>query len=176
MKTLAALHAGLRRVETWFCTVLFLAMVAVILLQIADVELSRLIHGYNSHAWTQDLALLMFVWVVFVGGALGLDARAHFGIDLFVGLVPAGARKAFAALAYVVVATVSVVFVIAGMALARDGLSETFSTLTLGSWPVPKTAAYLAIPVGGLLMLRYTLVNFWTDMTAPHPVQPEVRP
>ena len=44
-------------------------------------------------AWSEDLAMLLFQWVVFLGAAVGVRRLRHFGIDLVVKKLPARMRR-----------------------------------------------------------------------------------
>ncbi|MBE7560129.1 TRAP transporter small permease subunit [bacterium] len=164
MKVFVKLHRALNRLEVWAVVALMLACVAVILLQIVDTWISRLFDEYHSHAWTQELALLLFVWLVFLGASLGVQARAHFGIDLVVKALPAGGRRAATLLAALAMLLVIGVLIAFGVELCADGLKQTFSTLSLFGRRLPRTTAYLAIPVSGALMLRYVLILAWQEL------------
>ena len=166
MNPLIRLHHAIRRIETGLCVGLMLVMLSSILLQIAETWISRVFVDFHSHAWTQELALMLFVWLTFVGASLGVDARAHFGIDVIVKAAPRRMQRAVVLLAYLAMVAVVLVLVVYGIFLSIDGMNQSFSTLRLGSWRVPRTAAYLAIPVSGLLMLRYVLIQMWQAWTA----------
>jgi TRAP-type C4-dicarboxylate transport system permease small subunit len=165
-ETFATIHRGLRRLETWLCAGLMLLMTAVILLQIADSWISKYVTDYRTNGWTTELSLLLFVWTTFLGATLGLDRRAHFGINLLVNALPKLPQKITSIIAYATVISITVILVYFGIELTSNGMAETFSTLKLGTYRIPRAAAYLAIPVSGALMLRYTLVNMWQDLFA----------
>ena len=45
-------------------------------------------------AWTEELATLLFAWLVFIGASLALKKNEHFAIELLVDLLPDRLRHA----------------------------------------------------------------------------------
>ena len=55
-------------------------------------------------AWSEELARYCFVWIVFLGGAVGLSRGIHLGVDLLVNLLPERFRAGLEVLAHVLIA------------------------------------------------------------------------
>ena len=67
------------------------ASVVVISLVMVTVTLAQVIFRYVIAAplpWSEELARYCFVWIVFLGGAIGLSRGIHLGVDLFVNMLP----------------------------------------------------------------------------------------
>ena len=80
--------------------ILTLVKVAIIAISIVMVcvTLAQVIFRYVIAAplpWSEELARYCFVWIVFLGGALGLARGIHLGVDLLVNAFPPGMRRAF---------------------------------------------------------------------------------
>ena len=65
--------------------------IIVISVLMVTVTLAQVIFRYLLTAplpWSEELSRYCFVWIVFLGGALGLSRGIHLGVDLFVGMLP----------------------------------------------------------------------------------------
>jgi TRAP-type C4-dicarboxylate transport system permease small subunit len=101
-------------------------------------------------AWSEDLAMLLFQWVVFLGAALGVKRLRHFGIELVVRKFPARMRHWIELLTPVVMAIVALVMIVQGWTMLTFNRTRTFPTMDL-----TYTWAFLPIPLAGLLILIY---------------------
>lgn len=103
-------------------------------------------------AWSEDLAMLLFQWVVFLGAALGVKRLRHFGIELVVRHFPERLRYAVDLLTPAVMAVVALVMIFQGWAILGLNWTRIFSSMDLTYiW------AFLPIPVGGVLILIYLI-------------------
>jgi TRAP-type C4-dicarboxylate transport system permease small subunit len=103
-------------------------------------------------AWSEDLAMLLFQWMVFLGAALGVKRMRHFGIELAVSQLPARARHTLALVVPLIMAVVAVIMVSQGITLLSLNLTRRYGTMNLSY-----TWSFLPIPVSGGLMLIYLL-------------------
>jgi TRAP-type C4-dicarboxylate transport system permease small subunit len=104
--------------------------------------------------WSDELARLLFTWLVFLGGAVGLSRGAHIGIDTLVQLLPAAPRRVVAGVADGLVLVILAVFVYYGALLSAMTVSVTTPSLD-----VPVAVVYAAAPVGAALMLLHHLAR-----------------
>ena len=101
-------------------------------------------------AWSEDLAMLLFQWVVFLGAALGVKRLRHFGIELVVRRFPERVRHRVELLTPAVMAIVALVMIVQGWTLLTFNRTRTFPTMDL-----TYTWAFLPIPLAGVLILIY---------------------
>jgi len=102
--------------------------------------------------WSEELAMLLFQWVAFLGSAVGVKRMSHFGIDLIVKKMPLHLQGMIRALIPVLMGVVAFVMVFEGVRLLQFTRNEMYTALRLShAW------AYAAIPVSGLLSLFYLL-------------------
>ena len=101
-------------------------------------------------AWSEDLAMLLFQWVVFLGAALGVKRMRHFGIELIVRKFPERMRHWVEVLTPVVMAIVALVMIVQGWTILTFNRTRTFPTMDL-----TYTWAFLPIPLAGTLILIY---------------------
>ncbi len=67
------------------------ASVIAVSIVMVCVTLAQVVFRYVLAAplpWSEELARYCFVWIVFLGGAIGLERGIHLGVDLFVNLLP----------------------------------------------------------------------------------------
>jgi len=101
-------------------------------------------------AWSEDLAMLLFQWVAFLGAAVGVKRSQHFGIEIAVRALPPRLHRWAVRLVPVPVAAVAVVLVVYGSRMVAMNTSRTFPTMDLSYlW------SYLPLPISGGLMLVY---------------------
>ena len=101
-------------------------------------------------AWSEDLAMLLFQWVVFLGAAVGGKRLRHFGIELLVRRLPLRVRHGVELLTPVVMAIVALVMIFQGWTLLTFNRTRIYPTMDLSY-----TWAFLPIPLSGLLILVY---------------------
>jgi TRAP-type C4-dicarboxylate transport system permease small subunit len=106
----------------------------------------------RTFTWYDEVARGCFVWVVFLGAALGVKRAAHFRLHLLVDRLSPNLQPAVAMLGLLAVVAFAAVLVQQGWALVELGRFQ--QTPVMG---ISKAWIYAAIPVGGLLMSLYAL-------------------
>ena len=98
--------------------------------------------------WTEELATLLFAWLVFIGIAVALKKQEHFSIQVLVDRCPEQVRFIVLQVQRLAVIAFCLLLIIYGLQLVRHGSEVQTPVLQISrSW------SYLAVPVGGLLML-----------------------
>ena len=84
----------------------------------------------RTFTWYDEIARLLFVWIVFLGAAVGVRRSAHFRLHLLVDRFPPGLRR---------VAHVVGVLVVMGILLLTNNLALLSAGLTqfVPNWPSP---------------------------------------
>ena len=129
------------------CAVLMVALAVVVFIQVFNRFVLQ-----TPLAWSEDLAMLLYQWVVFVGAALGVKRMRHFGIELVVRQFPEQWRHRIELLTPLVMLGVAVVMIVQGYTLLMLNVNRTFATMDLSY-----TWAFLPIPLGGLLIIIYLI-------------------
>jgi TRAP-type C4-dicarboxylate transport system permease small subunit len=105
-------------------------------------------------AWSEDLAMLLFQWVVFLGAAIGVRRLRHFGIDLVVKKLPVRMHRTIALMVPWIVGIVALTMITEGLHLLTFNRARIYATMDLSYlW------AYLPIPVSGCLMILYLVLQ-----------------
>jgi TRAP-type C4-dicarboxylate transport system permease small subunit len=103
-------------------------------------------------AWSEDLAMLLFQWVTFLGAAIGVKRMRHFGIELVVRNLPEKIHRAIEYIVPVFVGIVALIMITEGIELLSYNRSRIYSSMSLSY-----TWAYLPIPISGCLMIIYLI-------------------
>ncbi|HSB80688.1 MAG TPA: TRAP transporter small permease [Candidatus Methylomirabilis sp.] len=127
------------------CAVAVVALTVIVSLQVFNRFVLK-----APLAWSEDLAMLLFQWVVFLGASLGVKRMRHFGIELVVRKFPERIRHWVEVATPVVMAIVALVMIVQGWTLLSFNLTRTFPTMDL-----TYTWAFLPIPLAGVLILIY---------------------
>ena len=129
------------------CAILMVALAVVVFIQVFNRFVLQ-----TPLAWSEDLAMLLYQWVVFVGAALGVKRMRHFGIELVVKQFPEGWRHRIELLTPLVMLGVAVVMIVQGYTLLMLNVNRTFATMDLSY-----TWAFLPIPLSGVLIIIYLI-------------------
>ena len=157
--------ALLQKVKSGFIRsleILVMVMVAMLTLTVLWGVFTRFCLG-NQAEYTDELARMLLVWVTMIGAALAFGVKAHLGVDFFVNLLHADARKTLSILVQVVIIALStVVFMIGGWGLAMGQMGQQLPTL-----PISRGMVYLSIPLGGVLICLFALENLMEIIKTP---------
>jgi TRAP-type transport system small permease protein len=127
------------------CALLMVALAVIVFVQVFNRFILQ-----TPLAWSEDLAMLLYQWVVFVGAALGVKRLRHFGIELVVRQFPERWRHRIELVTPAVMLVVAIVMIVQGYTLVVINQNRTFSTMELSYiW------AFLPIPLSGVLIIFY---------------------
>jgi len=98
--------------------------------------------------WTEELATIFFVWVVFIGASLALKRNEHFAVELLQRSLPLKDRQ-------LVNILVGVLLIVFSLLVLIEGARITWLNVQVNTaaMEISRAWAYSALPVGGLLML-----------------------
>ncbi len=144
------------------CAILMVALAVVVFIQVFNRFILQ-----TPLAWSEDLAMLLYQWVVFVGASLGVKRMRHFGIELVVRQFPERWRHRSELLPPLVMLIVAVVMVVQGYNILTLNMNRIYSTMNLSYvW------AFLPVPLGGVLIIVYLIqieVRRWRQVEEDHP-------
>lgn len=135
----------------WVCLGLMLVLVADVFLGVWS--------RYVLHAtfqWYDEVARLCFVWMVFLGAASAVRRGAHFRLHLLIDRLGPRLRRANDLLVGLLVVVFGGVLVAGGVAMWPVARAQVSDSLELSMvW------FYGALPVGGALMILFSLPQLW---------------
>jgi TRAP-type transport system small permease protein len=130
---------------------LLLVMMVVLCLDVFLGVFSRYVIG-RTFTWYDEIARLLFVWIVFLGAAVGVRRATHFRLHLLIDrLGPAGRRLAHA-VGVLVLIGFGLVLIQQGWKLVELGQFQRTPVMGLS-----KQWIYASVPAGGILIILYSL-------------------
>jgi len=134
-----------KRIEESILVITMIVMVLIMFIQ----STSRYVFG-TSFSWGSELAQYLHIWQIWIGASLAVRMQSHIKVDVFINLFSLKTKK------YLNLIAILCWFSFAGF-LAFEGSKYVSEVMTSGqvspSLQVPMWIPYLAIPIGGLLMI-----------------------
>lgn len=126
------------------------ASVIVISVVMVIVTLAQVIFRYVLAAplpWSEELARYCFVWIVFLGAAVGLSRGIHLGVDLLVNAMPTPVRRGVDALTNLLIAGFAATVIYASQPVLTMNMFQRSPALG-----VQMSYIYVAIPISMALI------------------------
>lgn len=143
---------------------LLLLMMVALCLDVFLGVFSRYVMA-RTFTWYDEIARLLFAWIVFLGAAVGVRRAAHFRLHLVVDRFPPGARRAAHVFGLLVLMGFGLILIQQGWKLVE--LRKYQRTPVMG---LSKQYVYTSVPVGGALIILYSLPHLWRALRgAPGP-------
>lgn len=116
--------------------------------------------------WTEEVAIYMMMWVSLLGSAVAYGAKAHLGVDYFVGKLHPQAQRLMEVIVNLVVGCFSVLVLIGGGYVL---VSKTFEANQLSpALKLPVGYYYLAVPISGVFILLFCIENIIEILSVEH--------
>lgn len=152
----------LKVVYEWFCKIeeiVVSGFIAAITFLVFASAIARTVkHPIN---WAQDISLLLFAWVVFLGADMALRKADYVRVDMVISKFPAMIQKGLYYLWYIVAIVFLGMLTRYGIPLSIENSKRLFQTLGISySW------ATISVPIGSVLMIItivIKLVKHWND-------------
>lgn len=116
----------------------------------------------DSPGWTEPVALLLLNTAMSFGAAAGVHRGSHFGFFILVHRSPPRLRRWLLAFSHLVIASIGAVLAVWGGELLLDGLD-----VPMAGAPLPQSAVYAPMALGGALMAVFALQRLAAALTAP---------
>ncbi|MCZ4289925.1 TRAP transporter small permease [Hoeflea alexandrii] len=130
-------------------------MLMLMLLAMTGVMFGQIIWRYLLEAplvWSEELALLLMVWMTFLGSALMLERKEHVAIDVFVDLLPDGLKRLMQILGAIVILIFNCALTYGAFIIADTAWESLMPGLKIsGSWQ------YIGVLLGGGLLTLVSL-------------------
>lgn len=138
-----------------FCVTAFSVMTLLTVWQV----LTRYLFN-NPSTWSEELASYIFAWVTILGAAYVFGKREHMAIPVLVDRFSEKTQQKLALLSEVVVLIFALVIMIyGGISISSLGMGQLSSSLG-----VPMGYFYMVIPISGLFIAIYNILNIY-DLT-----------
>lgn len=116
----------------------------------------------DSPGWTEPVALLLLNTAMSFGAAAGVHRGSHFGFFILVHRSRPAVRRWLLAFSNLVIASIGAVLAVWGGELLLDGLD-----IPMAGAPLPQSAVYAPMALGGALMAAFALQRVVAALTAP---------
>lgn len=108
----------------------------------------------SSIRWSEEVALLLMVWMAFISMAIGVEKHLHIAITMFYDRFPKVLQLVLAKINLFLTGAFGVILIVYGSRLIK---STSTSTLPATQWPA--CTLYLMMPVGGVFIVYFTLLE-----------------
>lgn len=129
------------------------AVLIVIVFVVSAQVISRKFLG-KSIRWSEEVALLLMVWMAFISMAIGVEKGLHISISMFFDGFPKMVQ-------FVISKATNLIMIVFGFSMIRYGMvliqATMKSTLPATKWP--SCTLYIMIPVSGLFIAYYSLIE-----------------
>lgn len=137
---------------------LLLVMMVVLCADVFLGVFSRYVMA-RTFTWYDEIARLLFVWIVFLGAAVGVRRAAHFRLHLVVDRFPPGLRRATELVGVLVLMGFGLLLIQQGWKLVELGQFQRTPVMGLS-----KQYVYASVPAGGALIILYSLPHLWRTL------------
>ena len=142
------IYAAFCKLELWTAALLLLSITSLVFLSAIARTAGRPLN------WATDISLLLFAWMVFLGGDIVVRETNLISVDLLQKQFPARLRKVLNILFYVMILIFLAILVRYGVPLLIENKKRMFQATNLSySW------CTLSVPVGAVLMFISTCIR-----------------
>ena len=134
--------------------ILFAIFIVAILLQVIARNYFKV-----SFFWVQEVALLTFIWSVFLGGAVAVRQRRHYVVELFARDKFPKLNVALDIFAGTATFILIYVFIYSGWVFTVMGLTRMSRALM-----IPMALFFLPFPVSGVFIALFNIENLMEDI------------
>ncbi len=156
MKVIIKIGKFIDNVFEKFALASLVALVFVVTTQVMTRKLFNFVFF-----WSEEVTLLLLAWFAFMSIAIGFRENIHLGIDTFTNLFPKSVNK-------VLDKIISAIIFAFGLYLVIQGWDFTVLMLdsTLPATKLPSSITYLAMPITGIMICGYAILQFFNINTA----------
>jgi TRAP-type C4-dicarboxylate transport system permease small subunit len=115
---------------------------------------------HSTFTWYDEIARLLFVWIVFLGAAVGVRRSGHFRLQLLIDRFPPAWRRVADVFGVLAIMLFGAVLIQQGWKLVELGQFQQTPVMGLS-----KAYVYASMPVGGALVILYSLRHLWRAVT-----------
>ena len=131
------------------------AVVAALVVTIVVMVAGQVVFRYAVQepiVWSEEFTTLCYQWLSYLGAALAVRYRAHYGVDLLVRLLGPRMRRALEWLEHAVVWSLGAFMIVYGWRIVESSALQMYPTL-----PFSVGTGYLVLPIAGVLFMLMDL-------------------
>lgn len=140
---MSAVLGGIEKLLRFVVGALILAIVVLVAAQVVFRYVLA-----TPIVWSEEFTTLCYQWVSYLGAALAVRYRGHFGVDFVSRMLSAAWHKPLEWLGHAVVWIIGVFMIVYGMRIVESSAAQMYPTLgfSVGT-------GYLVLPIAGVLFL-----------------------
>ena len=144
---LSRINAPVARVGMYLSVAGLLVIVVIVFYQVFGRYVLN-----SSPTWTENLALVLILYVTLIGAAVGVRDAGHIGMDSLLVMLPGHAREKIEIVIHVLVA-------VFGIAMAYNGwvLGASVGTVKIPNLGLPEVVRYVPLIASGLLIVSFSI-------------------
>lgn len=126
-------------------------VVAALVVAICALVAAQVVYRYAVQepiVWSEEFTTLCYQWLSYLGAALAVRYRAHYGVDFLVRFFGPRLRGALQWLEHAVVWSLAAFMVFYGWRIVESSWLQMYPTL-----PFSVGTGYLALPIAGVLFV-----------------------
>lgn len=131
------------------------AVLIVIVCVVSAQVFCRKFLGFSIR-WSEEVALVLMVWMAFISLAIGVEKHLHIAISMFFEKFPKKVQFVIAKATNLLMISFGGVMIYYGIRLVQSTMK---STLPATKWP--SATLYIMIPVSGIFVVYYSLVDLF---------------
>lgn len=143
----------LRFVERALTLVVAAGVVLIVLLVSSQVVYRYAVR--QPLVWSEELTTLSYQWLSFLGAALAVRHRAHFGVDFLTRRLGPAWTSGLAWLGHAVVWAMGIFMIVYGLRIVENSAMQMYPTL-----PFSVGTGYSIVPISGVLFLLMDCMVF----------------
>ena len=153
-------YAAFCKFELWTAAVVLMGIATLVFVSAIARTLGKPLN------WATDISLLLFAWMVFIGGDIVIRETNLISVDLFQKKLPLVIQKMLRVVFYVMIMVFLAVLVYYSMPLLKNNWKRLFQVL-----PISYGWCTLCVPVGAGLMFLSTLIRLVKEFLPRAPVE-----
>lgn len=144
---LSRINAPIARLGMYLSVAGLLVIVAIVFYQVFGRYVLN-----SSPTWTENLALVLILYVTLIGAAVGVRDAGHIGMDSLLVMLPDRAREKIELVIHILVA-------LFGIAMAYNGwiLGASVGTVKIPNLGLPEVIRYVPLIASGLLIVSFSI-------------------
>jgi len=156
-----ALYRSLEVVVMVLMAVLAVDVVWQVVTRMAS-SIPRDIIAVNPSRWTDELAVLLMIWVALLGASVGFVKKSHLGVDYFVGKLPEKMRSVTEIIVFVLIGVFAATCMIyGGILFVSDNVKQLSPALN-----IPMSSVYAAVPISGFFFLLVSIESIYERVSS----------
>ncbi len=138
--------------------VLLVVTVIGIILPVTMQIFARFVDWFPRYIWTEEMSRFLLVWMIMIGGMIGVREGTHFNVDLFHNL-RGRAKAAMDILSSVFVLGFASVFIVYGWEFTDTAWFRISELAELPLWTI-----HIAWPIAGVTWVIFAGERVWDDL------------